>query len=292
MDNLSGFEHILRENELLAPFTHLRLGGPAEYLAEPTSLEELAALVKRCRENSMPIKVMGGGSNLLVRESGVSGVVVRLAAPAFAEISIDGTVISAGAGAKLGHVISTAVREGLAGLEQLVGIPGSIGGALRHNSGTENHDIGQCTKTATMIHRHAEIVERDSHDLQFAYRSSNLDELLILRAEFGLETDDRLELTKRMQTLWIVKKSRQPPSDENTGRIFKNAGGVRAADLIEQAGLKGAKFGGAEIGERHANYISAGPGATSGDVSRLIELIQSQVSDRLGTELELDIQIW
>ncbi len=292
MGLLSGFEHIVREQEPLAPYTWFRLGGAAEYFAEPTSVDELKALVQHCRETEIPIRVLGGGSNLLVRDQGVPGVVIHLATPAFSQINVQENQIVAGAGAKLAHVISTAVREGLAGLEYLVGIPGTIGGALRGNAGTENHDIGQSTAWAEAMTRSGDIVEHQRDDLRFAYRYSSLDELLILRAGFQLETEDRTELTKRMQTLWIVKKSKQPASDQNMGRIFKNPSGMRAADLIEQARLKGTKVGGAEISEKHANFTVVSADASSDEVLRLIELVQLHVRERIGVELETDIEIW
>ncbi len=292
MGLLSGFEHIVCEHEPLAPYTWFRLGGEAEYFAEPTCVEELEALVRHCRQKELPVRILGGGSNLLVRDQGVPGLVIHLGAAAFSEITVDGEVITAGAGAKLGHVISTAVREGLAGLEHLVGIPGTIGGALRGNAGTENHDIGQWTGWAKVMTRSGEVLEHQRDELRFAYRYSSLDELVILRAGFILEPDERTELTKRMQTLWIVKKSKQPSSDQSMGRIFKNPSGTRAAELIEQAGLKGTKIGGAEISEQHANFIVAGTGASTEEVIRLVELVQLQVRERLGVELETDIEIW
>jgi UDP-N-acetylmuramate dehydrogenase len=292
MGPLNGFEHIVCQQEPLAPYTWFRLGGPAEYFAEPTSAEELEALIKRCLADEIPVRILGSGSNVLVRDQGVRGMVIRLAAPAFAQIAVQDDVIQAGAGARLGHVISVAVREGLAGLEHLVGIPGTIGGALRGNVGTDNHDIGQCTQWARVMTRGGDIIEHQRDDLRFAYRYSSLDELVILETSFALEHEDRTELTKRMQTLWIVKKSKQPSTDANMGRIFKNPGGMRAADLIEQAGLKGTKIGGAEISEQHANFFIARIGASSEDVLRLIELVRTQVNQRLGVELETDIEIW
>ena len=292
MGVLSGFEHIVCEQEPLAPHTWLGLGGPAEYFAEPTSIQELEALVRRCRERELPIHVLGGGSKLLVRDHGVPGLVILLSAAEFCGITVEQDMITAGAGAKLGHVISTAVREGLAGLEHLVGIPGTIGGALRGNAGTENHDIGQWTHWAEVMTRSGDIVQRQRDDLRFAYRYSSLDELVILRASFTLEPDDRTELIKRMQTLWIVRKSKQRSGDKRMGRMFKNPGGMRADELIEQAGLKGTKIGGAEINEGHANMVLTGADASSEDVLRLIELVQLQVRERLGVELETDIEIW
>src|SRR5437588_4107835 len=161
----AGFEHIVRENELLAPCTWFRLGGPAAYFAEPTNVEELAALVRRCHESGLPVRVLGGGSNLLVRDEGVPGMVVALGAAAFGRIEVAGRQIIAGGGAKLGHVISTAVREGLAGLEMLVGIPGTVGGALHTNAGTHAGDIGQCVTSAKMMTHKGEVVTRQKNDL-------------------------------------------------------------------------------------------------------------------------------
>ncbi|MCO6459241.1 MAG: UDP-N-acetylmuramate dehydrogenase [Pirellulaceae bacterium] len=284
--------HIVRENEPLAPFTWFRIGGVAEFFAEPTNVDELAQLVRRCHQSDVPVRLIGGGSNILVRDEGVPGMVVHLSAAEFSRISVVGQVITAGGGAKLGHVISTSVREGLAGLEQLVGIPGTVGGALRGNAGTQNGDIGQWTQSVTLLTLEGQQVTRGREDLRFAYRASNLDDPVILSAEFALEAGDPQELTRRMQTLWILKKSTQPTGNQHTGCIFKDPSGLSAAGLIEQAGLKGTKVGEAEVSDQHANFIVAGPGASSSDVLRLIDLIQGRVAERLGVELEVEIQIW
>ena len=292
MAALNGFEHIVRDNEPLAPFTWFRLGGPAEYFAEPTSVDELAALVKRCRELDLPVRLLGGGSNLLVRDEGVRGVVLHLAAAAFCEIKVAGNQVVAGGGAKLAHVISTCVREGLAGLEQLVGIPGTIGGALHGNAGTESGDIGQWTESATVMLRSGDIVNRTREDLRFAYRQSSLDELAILSAKFQLERDQPDALTKRMQKLWIVKKAAQPTGTQSAGCVFKNPVGATAASLIEQAGLKGARQGQVEVSGQNPNFFLAGPGAASSEVIALIERVRAQVRERLGVELEPQLEIW
>jgi UDP-N-acetylmuramate dehydrogenase len=236
--------------------------------------------------------LLGGGSNVLVRDEGVPGMVVSLADPAFAEIQATGRKITAGGGAKLGHLISVAVREGLAGLEPLVGIPGSVGGALHGNAGSRGGDIGQWTCRATVMTRAGEILERDRDDLTFAYRESSLDELVILQGEFELEKEDPEELTKRMQKYWIVKKANQPLGHQSAGCIFKNPRGMSAGMLIDQAGLKGSRVGGAEVSDLHANFIVADASATSHDVLRLIDLVRSRVAERLGVELETEIEIW
>jgi UDP-N-acetylmuramate dehydrogenase len=288
----TGFEHIVRDNEPLAPYTWFRLGGAAEYFAEPTSVSELADLVRRCREESVAVRVLGGGSNLLVRDEGVSGLVIMLSAPPFGEIDVQSPTIVAGGGAKLGHAISTAVREGLAGLEALAGIPGSVGGALRCNADARGSDIGQWTKSAKVMTRAGEVLERTKEDLRFSYRQSNLDELVILSAEFELEPRDARQLTKRMQKQWIVQKASQPQGNQNLGCIFKDVGGVSATELIEQAGLRSAQVGEAIVSEHNANFIVANPGASTADVVDLIDLLKSGVKERVGVELQEQLEIW
>jgi UDP-N-acetylmuramate dehydrogenase len=292
MQSLKGFEKILRAGELLGPHTWFGLGGPVEYFAEPNTVEELAALVRRSKEENIQIRLLGGGSNLLIRDEGVKGIVVRLSAPVFSDIHASKGILSVGGGARLGHAISTAVREGLGGLESLVGIPGTIGGALHGNAGSQAGDIGQWTSRATVMTRAGEILTREKSDLVFSDRQSSLDELVILNAEFSLEAEDPVELTKKMQKQWIIKKSSQPMGHQSTGCIFKNPRGVDAGMLIEQAGLKGSRIGGAEVNDRHANFIVTEPDATSKDVLQLIDLVREKVFERLGVELELELEIW
>ncbi len=288
----TGFEHIVRENEPLAAHTWFRLGGAAQYFAEPTSIDELAKLVKRCRDSGLPVRMLGGGSNILVRDEGVPGMIVALGAAAFGKIQVTGRKVVAGGGAKLGHVISTAVGEGLAGLETLVGIPGSVGGALHTNAGTLGGDIGQVTSSATVMTTQGEIVTRQKSELRFGYRNSSLDELVILEAALELEPGDPRYLTKQMQQAWILKRAEQPLSDQRMGQIFKSPGGISASELIKDAKLGDACVGEARISERNANFIVAGPKATSRDVLSLIEAVRTAVADRLGTELELAIEVW
>ncbi|MEX0712992.1 MAG: UDP-N-acetylmuramate dehydrogenase [Pirellulales bacterium] len=288
----SGFEHVVRRAEPLAAHTWFKLGGPAEYFAQPGNVGELAELVRRCRQEEAPVRLLGGGSNVLVRDEGVPGMVIVISDPSFAEVEIDSGGVRAGAGVKLGHLISATVREGLAGLEALVGIPGTVGGALHGNAGSRGGDIGQWTSRATVMTSSGEVVERGRDELVFAYRQSSLDELVILAAEFQLEQEDPDELTKRMQKQWIVRKASQPLGHQSAGCIFKNPRGMSAGMLIDQAGLKQTRIGGAEVSDRHANFIVADPGASSQDVLRLIELVRSRVADRLGVDLETEIEIW
>lgn len=288
----SGFEEIVRLQQPLAPRMWFGLGGPAEYFAEPRTQDELAALIKRCRDEEISVRLLGGGSNVLIPDEGVLGLVIHLSAPTFAEIRRHGTNFFAGGGAKLGHVISSSVGHGLAGLETLVGIPGTVGGALRGNAGGRSGDIGQWTYRATIMTRDGEILQRERQDLVFAYRESSLDELVVLSAEFQLEENDPDELAKRMQKQWIVTKAEQPRSDQRSGCIFKSPRGLNAANLIEKAGFKGGSAGTAQLSDRNANFIIAEKGTTSHDVKRLIEQIRTRVHERTGVELKLQMEIW
>lgn len=292
MSLVKGFEQFVKQSEPLAPHTWFHLGGPAQYFAEPQSIEDLRTLVTRARDEGLPARLLGGGSNILVRDEGVSGLVIRLSAPVFNEITVSKQTVTAGGGAKLGHAINVSVREGLAGLETLVGIPGTIGGALHGNAGSRGGDIGQWTMQATVMTRSGEILTRNREELVFAYRESSLDELAILGARFELESDDPEELTKRMQKQWIIKKAGQPLGHQSAGCIFKNPRGMSAGMLIEQAGLKNTRIGGAEVSERHANFIVAAENASSADVLKLIDIVRERVEERLGVVLETEIEIW
>ena len=183
MSVFGGLDHIVREQEPLAPYTWFRLGGAADYFAEPTNREELIELVRIARQQDLPIRLLGGGSAILVPDQGVPGLVIHLSAPTFGDVKVDQSRLTAGAGAKLGNVISTAVREGLAGLESLVGIPGTIAGALKGNADSHGSSIGQWTDRVTVMTHDGEIKTRDRDALRFSYRESNLDDLAILETE-------------------------------------------------------------------------------------------------------------
>src|SRR5437588_162088 len=151
MAALSEFADITRLNERLAPYTYLKLGGPAEMLVQPRSVAELSAVVRRCFEERLPLRVLGNGCNTLIRDEGVSGVVLRLTEPAFTQVSVDGKTVTAGTGSSVSSLISQAARHGLAGPETLVGIPGTVGGALRVNAGDRGGDIGQFVRRAEVM---------------------------------------------------------------------------------------------------------------------------------------------
>jgi UDP-N-acetylmuramate dehydrogenase len=286
------FPEIIKPNEPLAPYTYLRLGGPAELLVQPRSREELSRFVRRCFQERVPLRVLGGGCNLLVRDEGVRGAVLRLAEPAFTEVRVEGRHVRAGTGASMSGLISQAARHGLAGVETLVGIPGTVGGALRFNAGDRYGDIGQFVLRVEVMDSAGAVQVRDRDELRFGDHASNLDDPVLLTVEFALEPDTPDAIVKRMRKAWIVRKATQPLSFQSAGRIFKNPRGLSAAALIEQAGLARQKVGQAEVSDRDANYIIVHPGATSRDVLRLVDLVRSKVHERFNVLLEQELTVW
>ncbi len=293
MGPFAEFREFVQPNAPLAPLTWFRLGGPAEYLARPRSVADVQALLRRCREHGIPFRILAGGSNVLVRDAGVTGLVVHLESPAFSDVTVDGKFIEAGAAVPLTALISQTARSGLAGLEMLTGIPGTVGGALRGNAGGRSGSIGQFVRSVTGVDATGALVTREQDDLSFGYRWSNLDDPVLLSARFALELEDPEAVVKRMRRIWIVKKENQPYGHQSSGCIFKDpAPDVPARVAIDQTGLRGLKVGGAEVSDRHANFIIAQPGATAADVLALIEQIRERVREHQGYALEPQIQVW
>ena len=293
MPQFAEFRKFVRRDVPLAMYTWFQLGGPAEYFAEPETEEELLALLERSRQENVPIHVLGVGSNVLAPDEGLAGVVILLSAPVFGGIQRNDNRIIAGGGVRLGRVITRAVADGLAGIERLIGIPGSVGGSVCINAGSGGTDLGQWIEKVTVATLDGTVVEIPKNDIAFGYRSSSLDDAVILSATFKLEQDEPVKLSKRMQQLWIVRKSQQPMSGQCSGYVFKNPQtGGSTEELIEMAGLKGTRIGGAIVSERNPCFILVEPEGTANDVKHLIGLVQDQVRNRTEIELELAVDIW
>ncbi len=290
--SIEDFNEILQRDEPLSRHTWLRVGGPAQYLATPRTEAELLEVITTCRSQQLLIHILGSGSNLLVREAGVQGVVVRVVEPLLSEVGIEGTSLTAGGGTLLSHVVAEAIRSGLGGIEYLVGIPGTIAGAVVGNSGGRAGDIGQLITSVRVLTQENEIAVRRGDELSFSYRRSSIQDLLILSATLELIHDDSEELMRRMRKNWIMKRSTQPLADQSAGCIFRNPRGLSAGSLIEQCGLKNLSVGKARISERHANFIVTESGATSKDVEQLISRIQKAVAEKFAVNLELEIKVW
>jgi len=286
------FADILRMQEPLAPYTHLRIGGPAEYFVQPRTRDELARLVKACADEQLHLRVMGGGTNLLIRDEGVPGVVLRLNAPDFTEVQVVDRHLWAGCAVPISRLISVAAEHQLAGFETLVGIHGTAGGALQCNAGDRSGEIGQCVRRVEVVDATGTIQTRDRSEMHFSEHKSDIIDPVILRVEFELEPDSTDAIVKRMRKSWIHRKAMEPYSYQAAVRAFKNPRNQQAAQLIEQAGLAKTKVGGAEISDRNANYIIANPGTTSRDILRLLELTISRVQEQTGITLERELRVW
>ncbi len=292
MNIFKGLEQIVKNNYPLGKDTWYGLGGPADYFIQPQNLQQLQEAVKRCRENNVPIKVIGYGSNLLISDEGVRAAVIKLDFDAFSQLNFDGEMVEAGAGLELGKVVLKCVQKGLSGLEPLTGIPGSIGGAVKMNAGGNFGDIGSVVQSVTLMDNRGRISEKSKPELVFDYRKTNITARFILGAQMKLTNADGEQIMRRVKEIWIYKKNSQPLNTKNAGCVFKNPGGVSAGALIDKAGLKGQRIGKAVVSDKHANFFIAEPGCTSKDVSQLIEFVSKQVKDKFGIELELEIEIW
>lgn len=278
------------------------IGGNADLLIRPRSVDALATLVKRCRLSSTPLRVLGSGANLLVGDDGIDGVVVHLDTPAFKEIKYntagDIHAMKAMAGADMAKALMDSVRRGLEGLVQMAGIPASVGGALRMNAGGAFGCIGDAVQSVTCLTRAGEVVTYPAGELRFGYRETNIPDPIILSAVFDLTPGDPLALRDKVKEIFTFKKSTQPLADHSAGCTFKNPidpiseQRVSAGKLIDEAGLKGLSVGGAEVSTHHANFIVTKPGAKADDVLHLLELIRKRVFEHAGVELEEEVVIW
>jgi UDP-N-acetylmuramate dehydrogenase len=287
-----GLEEVVEENVPLAPFTWYKLGGPARYFVRPRSVEELQAAAKRCVENALPVYVLGLGANLLVGDQGVPGAVFRLDQEFWRRVSFGKTTAQAGAGVDMQKLILRTCRQGLSGIECLAGIPGTVGGGVRMNAGGKFGDIGAVVTKVQVMSEDGTLFERTKDDLVFEYRSTNIAARFILGATLELEPDDPDEIMKKTKEIWMYKRNTQPLNTKSCGCFFKNPRGLSAGALIDQAGLKGMRVGGAEVSTKHANFIIAHPGATADDVLRLVKIIRERVYEKNEIHLESEVQIW
>ena len=283
--------HAIRTDEPLAPLVWLGIGGPARFFAEPLNAEEAAQLHAVAKENDLAVRILGGGSNVLVRESGFDGLVISLSA-ATTGLATDGNQMRVGAGAKLSHAVIKAVGSGLSGIEHLVGIPGTIGGAVYGNVFADGRDIGSCVTELTVLDADGNLKTVSSDEAGFAHRKSSLSGLTILEVVLQLEATDPAELTKRMQKLWISRNSIRPAEQRRIALPFVDPDGIEAKELIQSVGLAGVREGEVGLDSSQPSYMIAESGATSDQCLRLIERVREQVLLQTGIDLQLNLKIW
>jgi UDP-N-acetylmuramate dehydrogenase len=288
----------VEENRSLATLTTYRLGGPARVLVEPVDAADLEVLCRVLADADDVVEVLavGRGSNLVVSDAGWPGVAVRLGS-AFTGIEPwtapeGGRGLSAGAGAPLPTVANWAARRGLGGLEWLVAVPGSVGGAVRMNAGAHGGAVAHTLRRVRLLDLDLQqSVTRDVAELELGYRHSNLsDRQLVLAACFVLEPADPGVVRERMERFRRHRAATQPGAAQNAGSTFKNPPGDSAGRLVEAAGLKGLRVGGASVSDLHANFFMAGEGATAQDVYELVHEVRAAVRERFGIELEPEVR--
>ncbi|MBP3693478.1 MAG: UDP-N-acetylmuramate dehydrogenase [Thermoguttaceae bacterium] len=291
---LNEFPEIIQCNEPLAMHTWFQLGGNAEFYAEPESWETLIRLLQYASSNAIPVRILGAGSNILVRSTEVAGLVIHAGENLPVTLEIDGSTVRVSGNVPLGRLVTSAVRAGLGGIEDLVGIPGTVGGALHGNIGTDSTDIGQFLKSVKVAAMDGTVSTLDSSEIIFGYHQSSLADVVVMEAVFEFREEDPLELAQRMQKRWIVRKASQPMGHQGSGRIFRNSSesGWSASELVAQVGMAGTRVGGASIFERHTNYIVTTPECTPNDILRLARLVQEQVLEHTGVELALELEVW
>jgi len=292
MNIFNGLEEIVETDYPLAKRTWYGLGGAADYFIRPKTLKQLKDVVRRCKKNRIPIYVMGFGSNLLISDNGLRGAVIKLEAEQFTQIEFDGTEVTAWAGAELSKLVLTCVKKGLSGIEAMTGIPGSVGGAVKMNAGGNFGDFGSAIQTVTLMDGDGNTFEKSKPELVFDYRRTNIEAKFILSAKLQLSESDSEQIMRTVKEIWIYKKNNQPLNTKNSGCIFKNPQDGSAGALIDRAGLKGLRIGGAVVSEKHANFIIAEKDCKSSDVMRLIDTIKQKIKEQFDTELELEVEIW
>lgn len=284
--------HLLRTDVPLAPMAWLGIGGPARYFAEPVALDELQRLQRSAGEASLAVRVMGGGSNVLVREAGVDGLVISLAAAATSQLEIDGDRMVAGAGANLSHAVIKAVGAGLGGLEHLVGIPGTVGGAVVGNVTGGGRDIGSVVESVDVLETDGTLRTIAQEDLGFSHRKSTLSGLVVASVRFRLQSGNAAALTKGMQKLWISLQASRPGGNQRVAMPFVDPDGMPAGELIRSVGLAGIREGAVSLDTAQPHYLVAHEGATSDQCLALIERVREQVLLQTGIDLQLNLQIW
>ncbi len=293
MSLADAFPDITKPREPLAPYTHLRIGGPAEFLLQPRTVEELKAVLTHCQRAKVPVRMLGGGHNLLVRDDPVPGAVVRLAGPGFGWVeSVGPKTLRAAGGGPLFGLIAAAVTANLTGLETLVGLRGTVGGSVRCNVGDRSGEIAAAVTRVAVLTDVGQEQVRQRDELTFGDHTSDLDEPVILWVEFALEADQPDAILRRLRRAWVQRKAAEPLSVQNAVRLFRDPPGWTAAALIDQAGLAKTKVGGAEVSDRNPNYAVAHPGTTARDVLRLIDLVREKVAAKSGVTLDRELHVW
>ena len=278
--------------EPMAKHTSFRIGGPADVLAQPGNEAELAELLKRAAHHAVPVTLVGNGSNLLVRDKGIRGLVIKLS-NLFSSITVAGNVLTFGSGISLAMASKKAASLSLSGLEFAVGIPGTIGGAVYMNAGAYDGEMAKVVTSVQVMDRQGQSSQLKAEELDFSYRHTALQNsgLIVTSVTVSLQPGEAESIKAKMDDFSQRRIAKQPLELPSAGSMFKRPVGYFAGTLIEQTGLKGYTVGGAQVSTKHAGFVVNVGGATAKDVLQLISDVQAQVLAAQGVQLEPEVLV-
>lgn len=291
-DLLPGFQGKILQNEPMSAHTSYKIGGPADIFAVPKDVPDLQILLGRLAERSIPVFLLGDGTNLLVADKGIRGAVIQLGV-GFNRVHVRDTQVSSGAAVKIRRLLRETIGRGLAGLEGMAGVPGTVGGAIYMNAGTRHGYIADVLTSVTAVDQVGQLLSLTTADLGMEYRHSKVAELgiIVVGAEFSLTKADPETINQIVASRLQRRKDTQPPGIGTCGSVFKNPVDGHAAQLIESVGGKGMQVGGARVSSKHANFIMNTGTATASDVRELMNNLRNLVREHCGVDLVPEVQI-
>jgi len=282
----------LKVNEPMKNHTTFKIGGPVDVLVLPRKIEEIKIVVAYCQENKLPLLVFGLGSNILVRDKGIRGVVIKIGNN-LKDIEVSGDEIHAQAGIRLSELSRKAAAQSLSGLEFAEGIPGSLGGAVFMNAGAYDGEMKDVLTEVEAINSQGEVRSFQSADIGFAYRKSIFqhNDYIIVAARMRLKRGQKEEIHEKMHTYACNRREKQPLEFPSAGSVFKRPPGYYVGPMIEQLGLKGYRIGGAEVSTKHAGFIVNSGNASANDVLELIDKVKKAAQEQFGVDLQPEIRV-
>lgn len=279
-------------NEPMSKHTSFKIGGPAEIFVKINNVEELKLIIKISKQAEVPITVVGNGSNLLVSDDGIRGIVLKIEFDKI-EIEEESGKLKVGSGVKLAFLAQKCLKEKLEGFEFASGIPGTIGGAIRMNAGAHGSEMKDIVKKITCMTRDGKIQVISNEEAKFEYRNSifSQNDYIILEAEIQLRKGNPEEIRSKMDEYATYRKEKQPIEYPSAGSTFKRGNDFITAKLIDECGLKGYQIGGAQVSEKHAGFIINKGNATAEDVKQLMKYVEEQVYNKFGKKIEPEIEI-
>ncbi|SET74718.1 UDP-N-acetylmuramate dehydrogenase [Salinibacillus kushneri] len=288
--DITSEENVMMD-EYLKNYMYTRLGGKADFFVTPANIEEVQQVVKLANQVGIPFTLLGNGSNLIIRDGGIRGIVMSL--KRFRSIRREGNSIIAESGARIIDASRKALEERLTGLEFACGIPGTVGGALFMNAGAYGGEVKNCLRSAVVVNREGEVLTLSADELDLGYRTSNIPDkgYIVLEATFDLKPGNYREIKAVVDDLTHKRESKQPLEYPSCGSVFKRPPGYFAGKLIQDSGLQGKGVGGAEVSTKHAGFIVNKDNATATDYIRVITMVQETVKEKFGVELEREVKI-